>query len=452
MPYVLLRKWCSFALIAAAALMLSVGAAFALDEDEGEDVEDVSVFYEELQDYGHWVTHPEWGYVWIPDDVDDEWRPYTRGYWSYTEEYGWYWVSDEPWGWIVYHYGRWGYDEDLGWFWVPGTKWGPAWVVWRWSEDYVGWAALPPDAIYEEDGDIEFRSSFYDSPRYIPLWVFVEPEFLIVPHMHRHIRHWRHNRAIYFRTRPVTRYGRHDHRVFNRGIERREIERLTRRRIPTAHIVIGRDRPRPGAGTGGPGTINIYRPRLKRPDHAIDPRTLGKREGAEPKFRREGRRGPNLLAPEGGVGTPRSGTGTPTPKPGPKLEVVPRDGAKDKDKDKTDTGKDQPPTGDYTVRRRDSGPPPSPEGLKKLPGPQGTVPPGTQPKPGQYQQYQKELQQQQQQRLQQRSVEPRVLNRPPQPGGQPQVIVPKPQPRPGDTGSGQPRTKRDQKDENQPPR
>ena len=30
--------------------------------------------------------------------------------------------------------------------WVPGDQWAPAWVAWRYSDDYVGWAPLPPEA------------------------------------------------------------------------------------------------------------------------------------------------------------------------------------------------------------------------------------------------------------------------------------------------------------------
>src|SRR2546423_9736807 len=33
---------------------------------------------------------------------------------------------------------------------VPGDEWAPAWVSWRSSKDYVGWAPLPPEARSEE--------------------------------------------------------------------------------------------------------------------------------------------------------------------------------------------------------------------------------------------------------------------------------------------------------------
>ena len=105
---------------------------------------DIDTFYDELAPYGEWVWHPRYGYVWLPEDVSPRWRPYTVGHWVSTDEYGWYWDSQEPFAWAVYHYGRWGYDQDYGWFWVPGDTWAPAWVQWRYSDDYVGWAPIGP--------------------------------------------------------------------------------------------------------------------------------------------------------------------------------------------------------------------------------------------------------------------------------------------------------------------
>ena len=105
----------------------------------------VSFFYNSLDSYGEWVQDPDYGYVWHPINVDDNWAPYTDGYWAYTDA-GWTWVSYEDYGGIVYHYGRWAHLPGEGWVWVPGTVWAPAWVSWRSSDDYVGWAPLPPEA------------------------------------------------------------------------------------------------------------------------------------------------------------------------------------------------------------------------------------------------------------------------------------------------------------------
>jgi hypothetical protein len=99
-------------------------------------------FEQGLAPYGDWVTVPRYGRAFRPRAAAG-WRPYYYGRWEWTDE-GWLWVSDEPWGWATYHYGRWAYDSDDGWIWVPGYQWAPAWVTWRYSPDYIGWAPLAP--------------------------------------------------------------------------------------------------------------------------------------------------------------------------------------------------------------------------------------------------------------------------------------------------------------------
>jgi hypothetical protein len=107
-------------------------------------------FYDALSPYGSWVQIPGYdGYLWQPSATvrNPSWRPYTMGHWVYTDD-GWTWVSDEPFGWITYHYGRWMRTRTLGWVWMPGDQWAPAWVSWRYGDDYVGWAPLPPEAQF----------------------------------------------------------------------------------------------------------------------------------------------------------------------------------------------------------------------------------------------------------------------------------------------------------------
>lgn len=250
-----LQRVLSLLALMAGALLIAMAPAHAQEED----IPDVSVFYDELDEVGHWVEHPEWGYVWTPDEADEDWRPYTLGSWTYTDDYGWYWASDEPWGWAVYHYGRWGWDSEIGWFWVPGKRWGPAWVVWRSSEDYLGWAPLPPGSRWEH-GRLIYSTDIYDEPRFYLRWNFVSPRYITAPGLHHYVRPWRLNRHIIGRTRPSTDYGIVDHRIINRGIPVREIERWTHRRIPSVRIIVGADprwrerRRRTGA------FIEIYRP------------------------------------------------------------------------------------------------------------------------------------------------------------------------------------------------
>jgi hypothetical protein len=105
-----------------------------------------SAFYSSLAPYGEWVN-TGYGACWRPHYVVQHWRPYLYGRWVWTD-YGWYWASEEPFGWAVFHYGRWVYDDYYGWIWPPDKVWGPSWVEWRYDDDYVGWAPLPPQASY----------------------------------------------------------------------------------------------------------------------------------------------------------------------------------------------------------------------------------------------------------------------------------------------------------------
>src|SRR6185369_991703 len=54
---------------------------------------DVSYFYDELSPYGRWFQVDEYGWVWSPKAMSYDWRPYTNGYWVWTD-WGWTWVSE----------------------------------------------------------------------------------------------------------------------------------------------------------------------------------------------------------------------------------------------------------------------------------------------------------------------------------------------------------------------
>lgn len=104
-------------------------------------------FYDSLSPHGEWIEVEGYGECWQPSGIDEGWAPYTDGYWSYTDA-GWTWVSYEEFGGITYHYGRWVRADEVGWCWAPDYEWGPAWVSWRSNDDHIGWAPLPPEAIF----------------------------------------------------------------------------------------------------------------------------------------------------------------------------------------------------------------------------------------------------------------------------------------------------------------
>ena len=135
------------------ALSMLAFVVSALPQPRAADIS-IDFIYDNLSG-GNWIDVEGYGYGWQPDvgTSDPNWRPYSDGYWAYTD-YGWTWISYEDFGWATYHYGRWANLADYGWLWFPGEDldWGPAWVSWRTGGDYIGWAPLPPrgpGVVYE---------------------------------------------------------------------------------------------------------------------------------------------------------------------------------------------------------------------------------------------------------------------------------------------------------------
>jgi hypothetical protein len=135
-----------------ALLLFVLAALLPLSAPRSARAADVSFdfFYEALLPHGEWIEVADYGFCWRPTEVDRDWTPYSDGYWTFTDA-GWTWVGYEEFAGIVYHYGRWMNLESEGWCWVPDYEWGPAWVSWRKSDDYVGWAPLPPRAYWRPE-------------------------------------------------------------------------------------------------------------------------------------------------------------------------------------------------------------------------------------------------------------------------------------------------------------
>ncbi|HXF55238.1 MAG TPA: DUF6600 domain-containing protein [Hyphomicrobiaceae bacterium] len=252
----------------ALTLAMAVGLAIAATawtvpaSAQGRHV-DYSEFYEALEPFGRWFEHPRWGLVWWPyAQQEEDWRPYSRGQWVYTEDHGWYWDADEEWGWATYHYGRWVLDERYGWLWVPGNEWGPAWVAWRESEDYIGWAPLPPDAVWEPGYGVRYHYAEYERSYWAPIWCFVHPSHLLAPRVWVHFAPRSRHVYILGRTRYATKYALIRSRIYNHGVDVRHIARLTRKPVPTLHV---RDLSSPRElirRRGERDFVGVYRPRL----------------------------------------------------------------------------------------------------------------------------------------------------------------------------------------------
>jgi len=129
---------------------------------------------DDLDRYGRWDSHPEYGSLWIPYRVAPGWAPYRMGQWAWVRPWGWTWVDDAPWGFAPFHYGRW-VSWRGSWCWAPGSYvarpvYSPALVAWIGggnvsvgisigSPGYVGWVPLGPR---------EYWVPYYQvSPRYV---------------------------------------------------------------------------------------------------------------------------------------------------------------------------------------------------------------------------------------------------------------------------------------------
>jgi hypothetical protein len=133
----------------------------------------------DLDRYGRWDTHPEYGAVWFPTLVVTNWAPYRYGHWAWVGPWGWSWVDDAPWGFAPFHYGRWASWRGR-WCWVPGRYvarpvYAPALVGWIGGNNFnvgvtvggvhrapppvIGWVPLGPRD--------PFVPRFNATPRYI---------------------------------------------------------------------------------------------------------------------------------------------------------------------------------------------------------------------------------------------------------------------------------------------
>jgi hypothetical protein len=117
---------------------------------------------DDLDHYGQWDQHPEYGPVWYPAAVAVDWAPYRYGHWAFIRPWGWTWVDDAPWGFAPFHYGRW-VNYGGRWGWCPGTYvarpvYAPALVGWFGGSHVsvgisiggpaVGWVPLAPREVY----------------------------------------------------------------------------------------------------------------------------------------------------------------------------------------------------------------------------------------------------------------------------------------------------------------
>lgn len=193
---------------------------------------DINYFYYSLDPYGEWIEIGYDDFVWRPYKSDYSWRPYSDGRWEWTRN-GWYWVSYEPFGWATYHYGRWFYDDYYGWLWMPDNVWAPAWVEWRYNDNYIGWAPLPPYAKFNPRTGIYFSIGWNSGYVY---WNFVKYNHFVSYNVHNHFVDKHYVKNVFHKTKYRTNYFAENDRVVNGGISRRFVENKIGRKLNTKSI------------------------------------------------------------------------------------------------------------------------------------------------------------------------------------------------------------------------
>jgi len=119
--------------------------------------------YQDLDAYGDWDSAADYGTVWYPRAVAEDWAPYRDGRWAWVAPWGWTWIDAAPWGFAPFHYGRW-VQTGGRWGWAPGAYtarpvYAPALVGWHGnpgrnggfgygSAPAVGWFPLAPREVY----------------------------------------------------------------------------------------------------------------------------------------------------------------------------------------------------------------------------------------------------------------------------------------------------------------
>lgn len=194
-------------------------------------------FYTNLTPYGTWIEIGNGVVAWRPTIMIRSWAPYKLGRWVWTD-YGWYWDSYEPFGYIVFHYGRWYFDDYYGWIWIPDYDWAPAWVEWRYDDDYIGWAPLHPYAVFSIEFGIRITYNYY-----VPYihWHFVTYKHFCNPNVYNYYIPEKHKYRVYGRTKYRNDYRYYNGRVRNEGVDFDIISKRSGQKIIKRDLITSND-------------------------------------------------------------------------------------------------------------------------------------------------------------------------------------------------------------------
>jgi hypothetical protein len=197
-----------------------------------------NLFTAALAPYGNWVQVPDYGAAWQPavEAGNPDWKPYVDdGQWINSDS-GWYWQSDYAWGWAPFHYGGWVNGPQFGWVWVPGKVWGPAWVGWRSTSSYVGWAALPPGVSLNVLSQLTFSghpiNPGYDFGITPSSYVFVRASHFLDPDLARHVAPAARAAHLVSASTVINNYSVVNNKIINGGVSRNVIAAAAKQPVP----------------------------------------------------------------------------------------------------------------------------------------------------------------------------------------------------------------------------
>jgi hypothetical protein len=224
---------------------------------------DASFFYNDLAPYGSWAQAPDYGVCWQPtvETINADWRPYVdHGQWLDSDA-GWYWQSDYSWGWAAFHYGRWVKEPRLGWVWVPDKAWAPAWVAWRSSGSYFGWAPLPPGVGLNVLGRLTYQGRVPGAEFAYPpsSFVFVSADSFLARNLPRHVLAGSRAAALLAGSAAVENYSIVKNKIINGGISREAVAAAGHKAV-RAVALRAVSSPEAVAVTADRATLAVYRP------------------------------------------------------------------------------------------------------------------------------------------------------------------------------------------------
>jgi hypothetical protein len=140
----------------------------------------------------------------------------------------------------VHHYGRWWKSKLYGWVWLPGYVRAPAWVVWRVSDNHVGWCQLSPNVKWRGSEGITIND--YTIRNKDAEWIFVEKMKFVDEINRTVVVPSNQNKNIVPLSERVLDIRFENGKVINYGPDVADIEKRTRKKINIKKIQLSKER------------------------------------------------------------------------------------------------------------------------------------------------------------------------------------------------------------------